>query len=98
MIVVRDVFRIHPERMKEAVSLLREGRGMIQSVGFSNHRALTDLAGENYTLVLEIEVADLGAWERTLKQGFADPKWQAWYSKFRPLIAGGRREIFTLVE
>lgn len=98
MIVVRTTFRIHPERMKEAVSLLREGRKIIGSFGFPSHRALTDLTGESYTLVLETEAASLGEWERGLSGAFASAEWQAWYAKFRPLIAAGHREIYTLVE
>ena len=97
MIVIRDVFRIHPDRMKDAKALLPEMRAHNQRLGVATGRAMTDLTGPYYTLVLEMEQPSLSAWEQALAKAFADPEWQKSYGKFRPMIEAGHREIFNLL-
>jgi len=97
MILVREVFRIHPERMKEAKALLPEIRAVNVRLGFPPGRAMTDVTGPYYTLVLEMEHPSLAAWEQSLTKVFADPEWQKSYAKMRPLIESGHREIFSIV-
>lgn len=97
MIVVRDIFQVEPEQMKLAKSLLKKQREIGQRLGHKLSRVLTDLTGDYYTLILEFEFDGLGEYEASLKRVLADPEFQKEYGKFRPLIRGGRREIFTVV-
>lgn len=98
MIVVRNVFQIRPEEMKKALGIVREGRPLAQRLGMPSQRATTDLVAGFYTLVLETEHPSLADFEESIQKSFANPEWQAFYSRLRPLIAGGHREILTLVE
>lgn len=98
MIVVRNTFHVHPERMKDAVALAKEGRILVERLGFPIPRVMVDVAAEFYTLVLDTEFASLTDFDARLPQNFANPEWQAWYAKFTPLVTGGRREIFRVVE
>jgi hypothetical protein len=98
MVIVRNVFQIRPEEMKNALSIVREGRPLAQRLGMPAQRAMSDLVAGFYTLVLESEYPSLSAFEESISKAFSNPEWQAFYSRLRPLVAGGHREIFTLVE
>lgn len=98
MILVRDVFQIDPEQMKQAKEWAREMRDRFSTEGRGKRRVLTDFVGDYYTLVLETEFESLGALEATLKQAFADPEWQESYARFRRVIVGGRRKIFSILD
>jgi len=98
MIIVRNTFQIVPGRMKDAVALAREGRALVERLGFPVPRVTVDVAAEFYTLVLDTEFPSLADFEARLPQNFASAEWQAWYAKFTQLVRGGRREIFRDVE
>ena len=99
MIVVRNVFRLKFGKAKEALALWKEGRQIAQRVGQSGSmRAMTDLVGPFYTLVMEEEYSPLADMERELKSEIGADEWKVWYQKFVPLVESGYREVFTLVE
>ena len=98
MILVRDIFHIDPEQMKTAKSEMKEHREIAERLGYQIGRVLTDLTGEYYTLVLESEYKNLAEYEGALRKIFADAGWQKSYAKFRKMIRGGRREMYSVVE
>ncbi|HEY9228935.1 MAG TPA: hypothetical protein VIP11_19950 [Gemmatimonadaceae bacterium] len=98
MIVVRNSFSVDPTRMKEAITMAKDGRDIVKRLGFPVPRLGVDLAAEFYTLVLETEFASLADFESRLPQNFASTEWQQWYTRFTALVRGGRREIFRIVE
>jgi NIPSNAP len=99
MIVVRNVFRLKFGKAKDALALWKEGRQIAQRVGQSGSmRAMTDLVGPFYTLVMEEEYPSLADMERELKSEIGADEWKVWYQKFVPLVESGYREVFTLVE
>ena len=101
MIVVRNVFRLKFGKAKEAVALAKEGLAIqkraITGVEFSS-RMLTDVTGPFYTLVLELTVPNMSAFETYAPKLFGDKEWQAHYQKLGALVESGYREIFTVVE
>jgi hypothetical protein len=98
MILVRDVFQIQPEHMRAVKDTVRDLRALGASQGYPISRILTDLTGEYYTLVLESEFLALADFEQALRQSFASSDWQKRYASLRPLIRGGRREVFQIME
>lgn len=97
MIIVRNTFRVKPTRMKEAVQLARDGRAIVERLGFPVPRISVDIASRFYTLVLETEFASLADFENRLPQNLASAEWQEWYQRFTALVRSGRREIFRVV-
>ena len=83
--------------MKQAVALSKQGQALTERAGFARSRALTDVVGDFYTLVLEIECASLQDFERGIGESFANEEWQSWYQQFTPLVQSGRREIMQIV-
>jgi hypothetical protein len=61
-------------------------------------RAMTDLVGPFYTLVMEEQFPSLSDMERDMQSETGVEEWKAWYQKFVPLVDSGYREVFTLVE
>lgn len=97
MIIVRNTFRVKPSRMKEAVQLAREGREIVERLGFPVPRISVDIASRFYTLVLETEFASLADFENRLPQNLASQEWQEWYQRLTALVRSGRREIFRVI-
>lgn len=99
MIVIRNTFRLKFGKAREAVALMKEATAIQKKLGM-NHpvRILTDLTGTFYTLVLEITVPSLSAYETEVPKYMGDKKFQATYQKLVQLVESGSREIFTVVE
>ena len=101
MIVIRNVFRLKFGKTREAVALAKEGvaiqKRALAGMEFST-RILTDVTGPFYTLILELTVPNLAAFESYAPRLFGDKDWQANYQKMTPLVESGYREVFTIVD
>jgi NIPSNAP protein len=99
MIVVRNVFQLKFGKAKDALALWKEGREIAKRTGSGEAmRAMTDLVGPFYTLVMEEEYPSLAEMEREMQSEMGAEEWKGWYQKFIPLVESGYREVFTLVE
>jgi hypothetical protein len=99
MIVVRNVFQLKFGKAKDAVALWKEGREIARRTGSgANMKAMTDLVGPFYTLVMEEQYPSLSEMERKMQSETGAEEWKGWYQKFVPLVESGYREVFTLVE
>src|SRR6476469_1411307 len=101
MIVIRNVFQLKFGKAREAVALMKEAiaiqKRVLAGTDFSS-RVLTDVTGPFYTLVLELTVPNMAAFESTAPKLMGDKEWQANYQKMVPLVESGHREIFTNVD
>jgi hypothetical protein len=99
MIVIRNVFRLKFGKAKEALPLFKETVAIQKRAGAPfTARILTDLTGPFYTVVLELTVASVSAWESEAPKFMADKEFQANYQKLTPLVESGYRELLTVVE
>ena len=99
MIIVRNVFQLKFGKAKDALVLWKEGREIAKRTGSGQKmRAMTDLTGPFYTLVMEEEFPSLAEMEREMQSEMGAEEWKGWYQKFVPLVDKGYREVFTLVE
>jgi hypothetical protein len=99
VIVIRNVFRVKFGKAREAVAPVKEGVAIQKRAGANfSSRILTDLTGTFYTVVLELTMPNLSAFEAEAPRFMADKDFQANYQKLVPLIDSGYREIFTVVE
>jgi hypothetical protein len=94
MLVVRDVFQAKYGRGNELVGLFKE---TFPKLGQDHtYRLLTDASGPFFTVVTEIEVANLAAWEQMTANLFAMPEFGEWFNRMLPLVESGRREFYHL--
>ena len=98
MIRVRDVFQIEPEHMQDAKALVSRMVDALGEEGRGRFTIMTDLVADFFTLVLESDHEDLAAFESAFGSIMSNPDAREVYVRFRSTIAGGRREIFTIVE
>ena len=99
MIVVREVFQLHIGKAKEAKALWKEAAELGKKYKMPAGRGLTDFVGPNYyTFIWEMTFKDLADWETSMQNPQGAEEWGKWYGRFAPLIAGGHREILTVVE
>jgi hypothetical protein len=101
MIIIRNVFQLKFGKAREAVALFKEGIAIQKRIATGKEfstRLLTDVTGPFYTVVLEITVPSLAAFETEAPRLMGDKDWQANYQKTAALVESGYREIFTLVE
>jgi hypothetical protein len=98
MILVRDVFQLKFGKAKEAKALWKEAAALAKKYGMPEGRALTDLTGTYYTFVMESTYKSLTDWENSMSDPTGADEWGKWYQKFAPLLDGGHREMFTIVD
>jgi hypothetical protein len=99
MIVVRNVFRLKFGKAKDALALWKEGRQIAEKTGSGGGmRAMTDLVGPFYTLVMEEQFESLAEMEKQFQSEMGAEEWKVWYQKFVPLVDSEYREVFTVVE
>ena len=99
MIVIRNAFRLKFGKAREAVALVKEAAAIQKRLGMEFPvRILTDVTGPFYTVVLELTVPNLAAFETEAPRYMGDKDFQANYQKLVPLVESGSREIFTVVE
>jgi len=94
MILVRDVFQAKYGRGDELVALFKE----VRNTWFHDYpfRILTDASGPFFTVVTEIEVAGLAAWEQLTAEELGRPEFGEWFARMTPLVETGRREFYHL--
>jgi hypothetical protein len=100
MIVIRNVFRLKFGKAKEAIALIKEGMAIQQRAGTGDDfstRLLTDVTGPFYTIVWEVSVPSLAAFEEAAPRLMSDKDWQANYQKLGALVDSGYREVFSIV-
>jgi hypothetical protein len=96
MIIVRGVYQAKYGKGDELVQLFKEGNDLFP--GMNNSRIMTDLSGQFFTVVTEAEYTSFSEWEADAQKIFSDNRFAAWFERMVPLVDGGRREFYTLVE
>lgn len=102
MILVRNVFRLKYGQARPALAVLKEGKALMERMRSStSSRAMTDLVGRAYTVVLEDTYPSLAAFESEMQKimgGKDADEWRAWYQRFTPFVESGYREIYNVLE
>ena len=99
MLIIRETFQIHPEKMKVAKQSVKGMIAIAKNLENSlTMRAMFDVVADFYTLVFETEVESMHQFETEYASTMTMPEWQEWYSTFRPCIASGKREVFMLID
>lgn len=98
MIVQRNAFQLEFGTAREAIAIMRETSRIAARLGLpGQHRLLTDLTGEMYTLVLEVTVRDMAALQDGARM-FADPEWREQQARMNPLVRSARKDLFQVID
>ena len=93
MIIVRDVFHAKYGKGGELVALLKEAN---QELPHGYRSILTDASGPFFTVVAEMQVANLAEWEKLIGEIFSNPEFGKWFARMEPLVRSGQREFYNV--
>ena len=96
MILVRDVFQAKYGKAGDLVALFKEGQKQWPTQFVE--RILTDASGSFFTVVTEMTVESLAAWEQRAALVFSKPAFGDWFGRMMLLVESGRREFYHLEE
>jgi hypothetical protein len=98
VVIVRNVFTVKFGKARDAMEAYKEVVGIARQPTGVPIRVLTDVTGQNYTIVSELAFENLAAFESTMPKISGDARWQAAYQKFTPNVDSGYREILRVVD
>ncbi len=96
MILVRMVFQVKWGHVHEVLADFKKFQEIMQRESKGRGRLLTDLSGPFNTLVQEIEVESLAAWEQQRAEIFSRPDFQESQARSADFIESGRVEFYTI--
>lgn len=100
MLLVREVFHCKPGKVHSLADKFKSLSDAGQKAGMPRMRILTDFSGAEYwTLVAEMEVDDLAAYEKMVSNpANADftKAFETTMSGYHDLVDHGRREIYRI--
>ena len=101
MYVIRDIMYCKPGKVRPMVEKFKTLSKLGQKIGMPTMKIMTDFCAEQYwTVVSEMEVADLKAFEDMMKmpQGTAEDakKFEEVMKGYHDLVDRGKREIYKL--
>jgi hypothetical protein len=96
-VVVREVYRALKWQIRPTVALLQRYGALLEDsqVG-RNPRVLTDLSGEMFTCVIEIETDELSDWEKHRREMYKRPEFQAWFAQLGSSVEQGWHEFYRV--
>ena len=101
MFLIRDIMYCKPGKVRPMVEKFLAMATLSEKVGMPRMRVMTDFCAERYwTLVSEMEVADLGEFERMMSSpaGSEDDmkQFEEIMKGYHDLVVQGKREIYKI--
>jgi hypothetical protein len=98
MIVVRTVLQAKFGKAGELAAQFKQVSDQLMSEMGSQGkwRILTDLSGQFDTVIQEVEVESLAAWEASRATMFQQPAFRQSFAAMQDLVVSGRNELWTL--
>ena len=95
MYVIRNVFKCKPGKAKNVIEKFKAAHALIASDGVST-RVLVDEVAGFWTVVAEIEVQDLAAFDKLMHERGSREDIQQAMAGYTDLVDTGYREIFRV--
>lgn len=97
MYLIRDIMYCKPGQARPMVEKFKELNKVMKKMGFTPGKILTDVCAERYwTVVVEMEVTDLGEYTEMSRKTMKDKKLQKAMKNYHDLVDKGRREIYMV--
>ena len=98
MITERLSFRARYGQGDALVALMKESFSILPAADFQGARVYTDHTGPMFTVVMEIDHADIGAYAKSSMTEGADygtPAFQEWFAKMVAVTESGERQLLN---
>ena len=97
VIVVRECYRALKWQIRQAVSLLQRYGALLEDTGVGRRpRILTDLSGEMFNAIIEVEADDLAVWETMRRELYQRPEFQVWFAQLSSTVESGHHEFYRV--
>lgn len=97
MYQVREVFQAKPGKAKDLVKMFKQAAPHFEkSEGIKNMKVLTDIVSSYWTVVLESETEDIGAFITNLRSATMSDEVKEIMKGYMDCVESGRREIFMI--
>ena len=96
MFVIRNVFRCKPGQAKNLIAKFQKAMPAMQEI--AKQRIMVDEVASFWTVVVEVEAEDLGAFEKMLRERSQRQDVADAMSGYMDSIESGYREIFRVVQ
>jgi len=101
MLLIREVMHAKPGKVKPLVEKFVAMSKLGQTIGMPKMKIMTDFSAERYwTIVAEMEVESLGAFEKMMSNPAGDEQAMKQFEElmkgYHDLVDQGRREIYKL--
>lgn len=97
MYVIREIMHCKPGKVRPMVEKFKAMAGVMERLGISRPRILTDFSGPPYwTVISEFEVESIEAFFNMDETAFAEAGGAEIMADYHELVDHGRREIYKL--
>ena len=97
VVIVREVYRALKWQIRPTVALLqRYGALLVDTQVGRSPRILTDLSGDMFSAVIEIETDGLSDWEARRRELYRRPEFQVWFAQLSSCVEKGWHEFYRL--
>lgn len=98
MITERMTFQAKYGQGDDLVQLMKQSMTEMPMGETAGARLYTDMTGKMFTVVMEIDYADLAAYARSSEEGmeqYNQASFQDWFGKMVAITEGGERQLFN---
>lgn len=95
MILVRQVFQVKYGCMDKMMAIFNSMPDDVRK-GFGLSRVLTDISGQNFTLVMEMKAESLGAYWEAFQAMFSNSEVQGEINPMDQYVVSGYKEFYTI--
>jgi hypothetical protein len=97
MYLIREVFQAKPGKAKDLVKMFKLAAPHLQKTqNISNMKVMTDVVSNYWTVVVETETPDIGAFFTNLRTATMSDEIKEIMKGYMDCVEGGRREIFMI--
>lgn len=97
MYLIREVFQAKPGKAKDLVKMFKQAAPHFEKTGdMKNMKVLTDIVSTYWTVIVESETSDMGAFFTNLRSATMSDELKEIMKGYMDCVAGGHREIFMI--
>ena len=97
MYLIREVFQAKPGKAKDLVKMFKLAAPHLEKTqNISNMKVMTDVVSNYWTVIVETETPDIGAFFTNLRTATMSDEIKDIMKGYMNCVEGGRREIFMI--
>ena len=97
MYLIREVFQAKPGRAKDLVKMFKQATPHFEKMGGAkNMKVMTDIVSTYWTVVVESESDDIGAFFANMRSATMSDDLKEIMKGYMDCVEGGKREIFMI--